>query len=418
MNPNNIEFVKRITLDECSDWILQEELRHITGRYFSVCGIRKLKQEYVLIRQPELGLLASLVTSHQQKHYILIQNKAEPGNLPIYQWAPTVQATLSNYKRVHGGRSTPYLDYFKESKIDVLASEQGDRFLNKFNRNAMRLINDKFEIHFPNYLWIELSEFKNKLRASNKINTDLRSVISSSDWTFMSESHVPIFSNEKLPDRIKSSFQLSYSILDKIKLSNALRNLIKASEKLHEHSEIVPLHSLKSFSIRSEGIYKKEHHSFVQYYHIRLPSREVDEWCQPLFHLSGEQVCALCFIIEDGSAYFFLRLYNDIGFENRFEYGPSLQLSSTDTTVLSSEVTDLLKKERALVEIEQTDEGGRFYQNICRYKVIEVDEAEKNLFEADSGIWLSLSEIQQLSKRSKTITNELRTCISLILSFI
>ena len=72
--------------------------------------------------------------------HVLVQAKVEPGNIGYAQLAPTVQATQSNYERVHGSQETPFLDWFLGQRQDAvlddcLQSEQGSRFLGKFNRN-------------------------------------------------------------------------------------------------------------------------------------------------------------------------------------------------------------------------------------------------------------------------------------------
>jgi oxidase EvaA len=42
----------------------------------------------------------------------LLQAKLEPGNINNLQLSPTVQATESNYRRVHGGKKTPFSNIF------------------------------------------------------------------------------------------------------------------------------------------------------------------------------------------------------------------------------------------------------------------------------------------------------------------
>ena len=69
--------------------------------------------------------------------YFLVQLKVEPGNINYIQLSPTIQATRSNFLAAHGGKSVPFLEYFRygnkgeKSKIlvDQLQSEQGSRFL-------------------------------------------------------------------------------------------------------------------------------------------------------------------------------------------------------------------------------------------------------------------------------------------------
>jgi oxidase EvaA len=157
-------------LDQVSEWIAERrdavevscrpvpwsELRewkqvggrivHRAGGFFSVAGLAArmpaVEVSQPIIVQPEVGILGFAVRRRGAAREILLQAKAEPGNLRGVQVGPTVQATESNCKRVHGGRPTPYLELFTRplpgSRVaDSLQSEQGTRFLGKYNRNAM-----------------------------------------------------------------------------------------------------------------------------------------------------------------------------------------------------------------------------------------------------------------------------------------
>ena len=125
-------YVRNIPLSHCQHWAINCELHHESQRYFSITGIRYGDTEKILIKQEEIGILGLVFKKHEGRNYFLLQRKEEPGNIPLAQWAPTVQATKSNYERVHKGKSTPYLDFFIDQKdTDVLASEQRSKFLNK-----------------------------------------------------------------------------------------------------------------------------------------------------------------------------------------------------------------------------------------------------------------------------------------------
>lgn len=95
-----------------------------------------------------------------------MQAKIEPGNLNIVQLSPTLQATRSNYTRVHGGKSPNYLEYFNGEKevyvlVDQLQSEQGARFLHKRNRNIIVEINEDEEISVKDgFIWVSLGQIK------------------------------------------------------------------------------------------------------------------------------------------------------------------------------------------------------------------------------------------------------------------
>ena len=100
----------------------------------------------------------------------------EPGNINKCQLSPTVQATKSNYTKAHGGKDTPYLNFFlnnyKMKKIfKIKLSEQGLRYYNKRNYNI--LLEDKNNIikKISNYHWLNKKELKYLI--SKKIDRNL-----------------------------------------------------------------------------------------------------------------------------------------------------------------------------------------------------------------------------------------------------
>lgn len=132
--------MERIPFAELDRWCFQEgtgKLLHQTGRFFSVEGLHvkvghnpheEWRQR--IISQPEVGILGILAKEFDGVLHFLLQAKMEPGNLGLVQLAPTVQATRSNYTKVHNGADVPYLRHFmrpNRSRViaDVLQSEHG-----------------------------------------------------------------------------------------------------------------------------------------------------------------------------------------------------------------------------------------------------------------------------------------------------
>ena len=94
----------------------------------------------------------------------------EPGNVNIIQLSPTVQATKSNYTKVHNGKQPEYLEYFTTSSksrilIDQLQTEQGARFLKKRNRNMIVEVFGEITLS-PDFIWLTLG--------SDKISSEIR----------------------------------------------------------------------------------------------------------------------------------------------------------------------------------------------------------------------------------------------------
>ena len=132
--------VKKKRLNEIQNWKIQsDKIFHVTNKFFKIIGI-KVKSNYYkknwdqpIILQNEIGILGIIKDSKTKKY--LLQAKVEPGNINKLQLAPSVQATESNYKRAHGGKKVPYIEYFYKikNKKKYLQSEQGFRYFNKFN---------------------------------------------------------------------------------------------------------------------------------------------------------------------------------------------------------------------------------------------------------------------------------------------
>ena len=85
----------------------------------------------------ELSKISKLINIYSKQ-------KVEPGNVNKIQISPTVQATKSNYSRIHGGKTIPFLNYFKKkNKHFSLQTEQAFRYYNKKNSNIISYVSKK-----------------------------------------------------------------------------------------------------------------------------------------------------------------------------------------------------------------------------------------------------------------------------------
>ncbi len=117
--------VHKMPLDELAGWSTDpdtQDIRHHSGKFFSVQGLSvELPGAPIpawsqpIINQPEIGILGILVKEFNGVLHCLMQAKMEPGNRNGLQLSPTVQATRSNYARVHQGNAVPYLSYFQDT---------------------------------------------------------------------------------------------------------------------------------------------------------------------------------------------------------------------------------------------------------------------------------------------------------------
>ena len=161
--------IKQIPFSEMDNWHQDKDgcLRHTSGKFFSIEGFN-IKTDFgdvsswdqPLINQPEVGYLGILSKEFDGVLYFLMQAKIEPGNVNCVQISPTLQATKSNYSKVHKGKKPAYLNYFINIKpnqilFDQLQSEQGARFLRKRNRNLIIKIDDDVEV-LEDFRWMTL----------------------------------------------------------------------------------------------------------------------------------------------------------------------------------------------------------------------------------------------------------------------
>ena len=155
LNANTCVRIEECSIDDCSSWLYDSEHGRIvsrSGKFFSITGMRWIidgvtVSEQPVIIQPEIGYLGILCAEIDGVLNFLMQAKIEPGNVNCVQPSPTIQATRSNFTRVHGGRAPTYLELFSDPSrctiiYDRIQSEQGSRFLRKRNRNIILRLND------------------------------------------------------------------------------------------------------------------------------------------------------------------------------------------------------------------------------------------------------------------------------------
>ena len=120
INKLNVKIIKLSNLD---NWNFNnKEITHKSGKFFKIVGLKvysnffKKNWDQPIIIQKEVGILGIIKNNNKY----LLQAKVEPGNKNKIQISPTVQATKSNYNKVHKGKKVPYLDYFLRGTKKIL----------------------------------------------------------------------------------------------------------------------------------------------------------------------------------------------------------------------------------------------------------------------------------------------------------
>lgn len=420
--------IKESKIEENTFWFYDEdkgEILNKKGSFFSIKGIKMFHNDKVIIEQPiikqsEIGYLGIICKRIDGVMNFLMQAKIEPGNINCVQISPTIQATKSNFTRMHGGHAPLYFEYFRDANkhsiiLDQIQSEQSSRFYKKRNRNMIIEIDEDIEV-YPNYKWMTLGQIKQLMKIDNLVNMDTRTVISGIPFI------VPKFEKDEL-EYIEALFndkELYNSIffgenMSLIDIYHYINNF-----KMFNNKKIkeVPLNELSQWIVSSEGIECKEKSDFiVKYYDVSINGREVQKWTQPLLKANGIGIFGLITCKKEGKRKFLINAKSEIGCFDRIELGPSVQIEPT-SNFENNAVESLFKKKLEnnsgiKIDVLLSEEGGRFYHEQNRNVILEVHEGELSTL-PEGYFWLDYSTLNYLIQVNNCLNIQLRNLISLL----
>lgn len=414
-------------------------LVHESGKFFSIEGIRvktnwgKVPEwEQPIINQPEVGFLGIITKMIDGILHFLMQAKIEPGNLNVVQLSPTLQATRSNYSRVHKGKRPLYLEYFNGEKpvkilLDQLQSEQGARFLRKRNRNIIVEIaeNEKIEV-YDNFCWLTLGQIKSFLQHDNLVNMDTRTVISG----------IPF--GEYQPDVLDFYETLKLSSDHKFRENGLLISMLDSKRHLHNVDEIIswmtrqkafydldveriPLKSVKNWIISGDEIYHQNRKYFsVIGVNVEIGNREVQSWDQPLIKAAQEGIIAFIIKNINGIYHFLVQAKLEAGNFDIIELAPTVQCltgnyrkGQNEYDVMFLDEVLNARPEQIWYSTFQSEEGGRFFKEQNKNLIVEVDE----LFPVEvpeNFIWMTLNQLKVFIKYNNYLNIAARSLISAV----
>ncbi|GAB2953476.1 NDP-hexose 2,3-dehydratase family protein [Nonomuraea fastidiosa] len=423
--------VARIPLSDLVGWgfdALTGNLVHDSGKFFAVEGVH-VRSDYgpvpewwqPIIRQPEFGILGILVKRVHGAVYCLLQAKPEPGNVNVLQLSPTVQATRSNYTRVHRGDGTRYLDYFVRPQrgrvlIDVLQSEQGVWFYRKRNRNMIVEVGEDVEAQ-EDFLWLPLEEVWRLLKLDNLVNMDARSVLSClplalPDWLGDGEGACDGFART-----VRDSFiGDGPSCVPTERLLNWFTE-VKAG--YHTSVRPIPLAEVKGWHRTEYEISHEEGKFFsVLAVDVRASGREVSHWTQPLIAPRGEGVAAFVAKRVGGVLHVLAQARVEPGFVDVVELAPTVlcnpanyrDMPRTDWPPFLDYVL-AAGPERIRYSALLSEEGGRFHCAQTRYLLVEAgDDEELDL--PPNFQWMTLRQLTSLLRHSHYLNVQARSLLA------
>ena len=421
--------VQLIPFAEMEGWKVDEEgcLRHNSGKFFSIEGIH-VETDYgktpswdqPIINQPEVGYLGILTKEFDGVLYFLMQAKIEPGNVNCVQISPTLQATKSNYSRVHKGKKPAYLDYFVNVKpenvlLDQLQSEQGARFLRKRNRNIIIKVEEDVE-DLPDFRWMTLGQIKRFMAIDNMVNMDTRTVLSGIDFIdyltpMTASANMSTFGRE-----LMRSAQTGSGVYTMPQILSWLTGLKSRYDLIVTHRAIDKLQGWH----RCEDEIANENGKFFRIIGVRvnIGNREVTSWCQPLVQPMQQGICAFVIKRINGVLHFLVQAKMECGNYDVLELAPTVQSLTDNFRAYSgtdrADFTDYVlqaKPEQVIYDVLQSEEGGRFYHEQNRNMLVLADDVFPQEL-PERYRWMTLGQIYRFLKFNNYINIQARSLLS------
>ncbi|MER5628377.1 NDP-hexose 2,3-dehydratase family protein [Streptosporangium sp. NPDC002544] len=421
--------VRRIPFSELESWAFEPDtgnLGHESGRFFTIEGLRVRDGgvetwSQPIINQPEIGILGIVVKEFDGVLHCLMQAKMEPGNVNTLQLSPTVQATRSNYTRVHRGTGTPYLECFigpdrGEVLVDVLQSEQGAWFWRKRNRNMVVLVTGDIPVR-EDFCWLSLAQLRELTRIDNLVNMDARTVLSCMPFALPQEDGAP--TDDAFRDALVRSYQYQADGTETRPLHTAgeiLSWFTEAKTRCDWTARLVPLEGVAGWKRGDDEIADHEGRRFrIIAVEAEAGTREVQRWTQPLLYPRGRGRAVFFARSIRGVLHLLVQARPEYGLMDMVEMAPTVHLlPGTEPTDVDDPFTrDLLISQPGVTHYDTvlSEEGGRFYKALTRYQIIEADETMP-IDVPPNFRWMTVRQLLDLLRHGHYLNIEARSLLA------
>jgi oxidase EvaA len=178
--------------------------------------------------------------------------------------------------------------------------------------------------------------------------------------------------------------------------------------------EIVGIDRLGGWKIGTRSIAADQPSPFeIHQIRVEVEGREVSSWDQPILSSASDGDVDLVCGRKYGVLHFLFSVQTEPGLANGAELGPS-RVAHPGEQSLSSGFAARSGAE-VVAEYKQSDEGGRFFEDISTYRLVDIGEIPEDL---NQGIWLTLKQIRKKLDEGGSFTNEARSALSLVLSWL
>lgn len=426
---------ERIPFGDMTGWHTDPrsgDLVHDSGRFFAIRGMSVRRPghwcpewDQPVIVQPEVGILGLLAMEVDGLLHVLVQAKDEPGNAAGIQLAPTVQATRSNFTRVHRGDAVPYVSSFVEPAgqrvlLDALQSEQGSWFHRKQNRNVCLEVAPGSVTAQDAFCWMTLGQVYRCLRRRDLVNMDLRSVLAALP---LSGADVPSPGGGDAEAADPWAGAVARSCAGAADLSSGdvlgVTSLVTSARAgLDQGVALMPLADVRQWR-RDDDEIVHDSGAFFRIVAVRVDARgrEVRSWCQPMLEPVGQGLCGLLVRRSGGVVELLLALATEPGLVDGVELGPTVQATPATYARLPGTTSPAFldeflaaAPERFLVDVVLSEEGGRFRQALNRYVV--VDAGDEHATAPPGWAWVPLSVVMTLLPHPRYLNVQARTLVA------
>lgn len=420
--------VTEVPLNALAAWRLDDRLIHSSGRFFTIEGLSvrtnfgpTQQWHQPIIVQPDIGILGILTKKIHGVYHFLMQVKMEPGNTSLVQYAATVQATQSNYERIHGGRPTPYLEHFLRASrgsiiADRLLSEHAYWYLHKRNRNMIVEISPDEDLPVrDDFTWLTLRQVRHQL-ANGNVNMNARTVLACISYAAGEDAWASGDPDDGFHNRVITSHISGRS---DAAVSAAMTWVIDQKEIFTLDVRRIGLLEMDDWVSDEESI----RHCDGGYFRIlglsvEATSREVGRWSQPMLEPVPGNLVAFIGQVRSGVLHFLVQAMVQPGSTDRLELAATIQLAPGYSRV-ARELPPLVEYltspiSRVRLKSVQSEDGGRFYRADTTHLVIEVPE-DHPIDAPDNYRWMTLGLLNRLTHFGYYVNVEARSLLACLL---
>jgi dTDP-4-dehydro-6-deoxy-alpha-D-glucopyranose 2,3-dehydratase len=419
-----------ISIDDLSGWYTDPEtgnIRHQTGKFFTVEGLEvEVAGAHIghwsqpIIRQPEIGILGTVVREIDGVLHFLMQAKVEPGNPNGLQLSPTVQATRSNYTGVHQGRTVPYVEYFRDPAnrrvlVDVRQSEQGSWFHQKRNRNMVVEVTEEIEV-LDGFRWLTLGQIHQLLAMDDVVNMDSRTVLACMPFAGPGLAGQVSTTDDGFGAGLLRS--CAAEARARHTMDDNLSWITEARVRHQVSAHRINLPDVKGWHRDSDRI-SHEGGLYFDVIGVRVTAngREVTSWDQPMIRPKGTGVIAFLVKNIDGVLHALVHARVEAGFFDVVELGPTVQCTPENYVGMPSAAAPRFLHEvvragedRVRYATTLSEEGGRFFYALNRYQIIET-ELDVSRDDPDYR-WMTVHQLTELAKHSHYLNIQARSLVA------